>query len=540
LQLANYAKLEKVAKSKTNEILKTIDNNNIILKTLDNINSIPELTDNYTNYLEKLNASKYKLETLSTDKSKLELVINELTNAITINITKTEQFNNNKKQLSLKLTSLESDYSKYNTRLKQLAEDGKKEVLSLKESKSKLESISIIDTTTLKINKDQLSDEILNIKTSLSQLTLDINKLKSPFQSGETCTECNQEISKEHLDDCKSKLDDLNARYSLLKVNLQTKTKQLNDLTESINLNDKNILLKNNLESKCSLLSTQVAHKKSQYKEYQELYNTTKDNLEAIKQELSLCTDLNISKITGKINEDKKLLSMKKYNLDSINEEITTLNKLINTLTSNVAVANDRLKKAKADLQKQKLILKEQDILQTKYKLHQKVSEAFSTTGIPNLIIHTILEDLQVESNQILSDLYPGIQLKFNIVKDNSKGELSDTLDILYYFNGYECDFLQLSGGQRLMISLSLRLGLANIMYKRLGTKLQFILLDEVDQALDKASLDIFIDLVKKLQKDFTVLVITHNDFFKEKFQKAILIEQDDNYVSTAKIIDNY
>ena len=156
MQLANYAKLEKVAKSKTNEILKTIDNNNIILKTLDNINSIPELTDNYTTYLEKLNASKYKLETLSTDKSKLESVINELTNAITINITKTEQFNNNKKQLSLKLTSLESDYSKYNTRLKQLAEDGKREVLSLKESKSKLESISIIDTTTLKIFVDQL------------------------------------------------------------------------------------------------------------------------------------------------------------------------------------------------------------------------------------------------------------------------------------------------------------------------------------------------------------------------------------------------
>lgn len=541
LQLSNYIKLEKLAKAKTNDILKNIESNNIILKTLEDpekqIKEISELLKTNNNLLNDIKDENKKI---LNDKSILENKYNELINNININTNKSDQFIENKKQLTSKHNQLQTDITKFTAKINLIADEGKKISEDITNIKSKLNILKVIDTQLLKEQNETLSEILINEKSNLKQLEIKYNKLNSEYSENSLCDECNQIISKDHIDKCKQEANNILNLINDIKLSIDKNTKLFNTNKNDIINNDNNIKLYNDYSNKNQILQSQLKEKKSQYKEYTELVTNYKESLELIKQEMSICNESSINNIINIINEDKKSLQDVKIKLNEINVYIDGLNKKITSINSTIAVLQDRLKQNKDNLKKKTKIKLDLEELNDKYKIHQKVCEAFSTTGIPNLIIHTILEDLQTESNNILNELYPGLQLKFNIAKDNSKGEQIDTLDIVYYFNGHESDFLQLSGGQRLMISLSLRLGLSNIMYKKLGIKLQFLLLDEVDQALDKASLNIFVDLVKKLQNDFLVLVITHNDYLKDKFSNAILIEQDETFSSTASIIKNY
>jgi DNA repair exonuclease SbcCD ATPase subunit len=180
------------------------------------------------------------------------------------------------------------------------------------------------------------------------------------------------------------------------------------------------------------------------------------------------------------------------------------------------------------------------DKLQESFVVYPSVLQAFSSTGIPNLIIQNVLDDLQIEANTLLSQLRPGLQLSFIVEKIKNDGGEADTLDIKYFVGGRERYYEQLSGAMKLAVTFSLKLGLSFLLQKMIGTNIRFLLLDEIDQSLDKASVDAFADIVKFFQKDFIILIITHNDRLKDKFSHAILVEQDSNMISRAKVVNSW
>ena len=198
--------------------------------------------------------------------------------------------------------------------------------------------------------------------------------------------------------------------------------------------------------------------------------------------------------------------------------------------------------KAQAEEARTKLISLNEDIstIEKQFILHQKVLSAFGNSGIPTLITHTILDDYQIEANIILDRLRPGLRLQFQVQKEAKKKseEASETLDINYYLNNTELEFSQLSGAQKLIASLALRLGLVAILRKRLGIDLKLILIDEADQSLDEAALEAFEESIKELQKDYKILVITHNNEVKSKFRHAIVVEQDNDLNSTVRLTE--
>jgi DNA repair exonuclease SbcCD ATPase subunit len=91
----------------------------------------------------------------------------------------------------------------------------------------------------------------------------------------------------------------------------------------------------------------------------------------------------------------------------------------------------------------------------------------------------------------------------------------------------------------RLAVTFSLKLGLSFLLQKMAGVDIKFLLLDEIDQALDKASVDALLEIIKFFQTDYTILVITHNDYLKDKFKSQILVEQDINMVSRARVVSS-
>ena len=125
------------------------------------------------------------------------------------------------------------------------------------------------------------------------------------------------------------------------------------------------------------------------------------------------------------------------------------------------------------------------------------------------------------------------------IEKTKTDGTEADTLDINYLVNGKKRYYEQLSGAMRLAVTFSLKLGLSFLLQKMAGVDIKFLLLDEIDQALDKASVDALLEIIKFFQTDYTILVITHNDYLKDKFKSQILVEQDINMVSRARVVSS-
>jgi DNA repair exonuclease SbcCD ATPase subunit len=295
-------------------------------------------------------------------------------------------------------------------------------------------------------------------------------------------------------------------------------------------------------------INTSISSKNKEIQDKKVLYTEYSDLLDKFVKELKDKTEDIV-----KVEEDLKNSSMSEATtvqsvIDNLRKKLLTLNSNVNLFIKELTQANSSKAVIQHNIeQKNKDSVKIKDIkdellkLEEESEMYPDVIQAFSTTGIPNLIIQNVLDDLQIEANNLLTQLKPGLQLSFFVEKTVEKTkDVTDTLEINYHINGKERYYEQLSGAQKIAITFSLKLGLSFLLQKIIGTDIKFLMLDEIDQSLDKASVDAFADIVKFFQKEFTILVITHNDRLKDKFNHAILVEQDINMVSRASVVSSW
>jgi DNA repair exonuclease SbcCD ATPase subunit len=270
------------------------------------------------------------------------------------------------------------------------------------------------------------------------------------------------------------------------------------------------------------------------FKKYSgELIDKNKE-IEQNAEELKASSIAEAKIIQNKILAEKQKLSVNVNQIAVVNKEITNFTSSKAVTQHNIALkTDDKVKKAKH--------LKKKAEVEDKLKTYPSVIQAFSNTGIPNIIIQNVLDDLQIEANNLLSQLKPGLQLSFVIEKTVEKtGDQTDTLDINYTVNGKKRYYEQLSGAMQMSIAFSLKLGLSSVLQKMLNVSIDFLLLDEVDHSFDKVSDDCFTDIVKFLSKELTVCVVTHDEKLKDKFSNYILVSQDANMVSTARVVSSW
>jgi DNA repair exonuclease SbcCD ATPase subunit len=345
----------------------------------------------------------------------------------------------------------------------------------------------------------------------------------------------------EHMEKCRQdtqnqikeineKLQKIASETKNLKTQLLENKKQIKHAQEC---NDK----LRSIASRISSIASEMNQKKQLFEEYKEMLsneeisnNQLKDNFEQISAKLAQSETDNILEIRKKVKEENDKINVLKLDIKKIENDLMEEQKT-------KAIILSKIKEAEALEEKKKSIEVEIKSKSKYSKAYPYVVQALSSSGIPNIIIQNMLEDLQSEVNELLPDLHPGLQLTFSTEKTKSDGTVDDTLDIVYYLNSKERDFEQLSGAQKLAATFGLKLGLAFFLKKNLGMELNLLLLDEIDQSLDKAGVDAFANIVKRFEDEFTILVITHNDRLKDKFSHAILVEQDYDRVSKAKVI---
>lgn len=548
LNLAVYAKLEKIAKEKCSLLSKEAEKIRLLIDGVgDPDSALVDLATQLSNAELGIESSTGHVANLESFLVGRNEELNKLTNEYSNLASRFSNLITKEKTLSAEKARLEISVKEYTSKKANVIKAARDLIAELKQLEETRKQLVDIDFNQI----DILSELIISNKERAAQLSLTIQtdmarceKLKKPIPKDGECEECRQPITAEHRKICQAKLDQERTERQ---QNIQTCKKEIGALTTQNGLHQQTInsltLSKQHLEG----VNVKIASKKKEHTDKRETHDEYKALLDKFTAELE-AKNVEIEKVnedlqssytevaadlTEKIQEAKQKVAADSLSLAAANKELTQL-------ISSKAVIQHSLnqkteeKRKKIDYNK---LLKE---LEEKLSVYPSVLQAFSSTGIPNLIIHNILDDLQLEVNSLLNQFKPGLQLTFTIEKTKGDGTEADTLDIDYKLNGKDRYYEQLSGAMKLIVNFGLKLGLSFLLQKMLGIDIKFLLLDEMDQSLDKSKVDAFANIVKFLQKDFSILVVTHNDRLKDKFSHAVLVEQDINEVSHAQLVSSW
>jgi len=549
LQLHVYSALEKVTKKHLTTFTQDISKTKAVLSTFEGIEarifSLNEELKNTNNEVFVAEAN------LTTDQQEIDVCDAKLLSILERDKVLKSEYDTINQKVS-ELTAVTTGLVTSKAQSSSIRADLKNEFLKKKQDlitshnqlKTHLDK-EVPNTDSLQTEQDSVSKDILEKTSSIKALQAKIKEKNTPLPDGPQCDQCLQTISEEHRDTCKAKLEDQISTWQKSIINLNTEVQFLNDrlkvIVLQIKIGEQHFRDLATFQREVTTKEKELDVIKDKYQSFDKKFKEFDDQVKEKETELELWKSSHAVFMSEKYAEynalssqvtdvqkerGKALLSLK------VKQEVLAKGKLT------CGVLQDRLAKCDEELVKRdehsKKLLKTED----DFNLHVAVAQAFGSKGIPALIIHNMLDDLQIHANNIIAQIRPGLQLEFEIDKENKKGEQSDTLDIKYTLNSREREFDQLSGAQKLVVTLGLRLGLSLVIQKSFGIDIKFLLLDEVDAALDEESLDAFIDLIRVIEKDFKVLVITHKNNLKDKFSHAILVEQDQNMNSTAKVMD--
>lgn len=548
LNLVIYAKLEKIAKDKSATISRELDRCHVLVEGLGTPNEeVSKLQIQVVEVDKSILSHSEVLKVLQDNLEELNIKVNELTTQYSSLETKFSTLLTKEQGLVQNKIKLETSLKEYQTKKSNITQEARSlisEVKQLEETQTKLVAtdFSQIDILAEKIEEKKVlvTQHNVNIKTCLEEY----EELKIPMPTDSVCKHCRQPMTDQHRKDCMAKDQ---SRMTDLQISIKGSKVEITKINAEMQAHQQIIgsmtLTKQHLEGVMNKITTkkkEIADKRGFYDEYVLLLERFTNDLKEKNQELELSREelKNSSLEEGKLMQ--KQIEDEKQNVKKLNTQIATCNKELTHFTNQKAVLDHSIIQKNRDQQKKQDLGKLIKDLDDKLGMYPLVIQAFSSTGIPNLVIHNILDDLQVEVNKLLGQFRPDLQLSFSIEKTKGDGTEADTLDIQYLIGGKERYYEQLSGAMQLMILFSLKLGLSFLLQNLLGIEIKFLLLDELDQSLSKGRVDAFVDIIKVLQKDFTILIITHNDLLKDKFSHAILVEQDINMVSQAKVVSSW
>ncbi len=382
------------------------------------------------------------------------------------------------------------------------------------------------------IEKEQRGNVII------ARFKADESRFSKPIPDIGECNMCFQKVENDHRTKCQAESE---KKLSEIRQDL---TKYNDVMKKCINKRKTLEFEQRETAKKLSQIDSfelEIANWKNNINKIQELVNQYNTTIEYKNNDL-----VRLNNTLTNLNSRHLILleSAKKFNIKELNDKISlvkadiqnievSIKKILSNISSDDTLIGI-LKEKEVNFNKNKVKLEELEvekkIIEDKIKILKRVVIAFGSHGIPTLIINSILSDLSIEANALLQEIRPSLAFRFIFDKEDE-----DILNIVYTVHGKERNYKLLSGGQRLFIALSFKLGLSKIIQRRLGVDIKFILLDEVDQSLDIDGVQALSEVIKKWQEHFKIFVITHSQKLASNFNSFIIVEGDDDNGSIAK-----
>jgi len=458
--------------------------------------------------------------------------------------------------------------------MRQILEDKKREISEeLKEDIMSLEPKELILFVTEKMKDIQLS--IIDMKSKLAKLKAGIEeekRIESELKELES--------KRESIEDQREKL---NESYTNLYARVKSESNLINELEKEL---PEDIRTEDGLKKKISQLEDQIrtleaALKEAQDKQqkcrdkYTELTNTKKEREKALQETVNeyegLKKKYNDEIIKqGFINEKEyKAAKLEDYEIESIDNEIKIYNeklKSVNDRYNQILLETKGLEAVNILELERRLELKEQEkksvndsktkvfsrlqqnetILENMKKIIEKVSEKekeYSLVGelantangknnykvtFETYVLAAYFEDI-IDAANIRFRKMTKNRFQMERVKDEGRGNAFRGLDInvLDGNSGQYRPIKNISGGESFKASLSLALGLADVVQSYAGgIKLDTMFIDEGFGSLDSASLDDAINCLLELQSSGRLVgIISHVKELQERITSRIEIE---------------
>lgn len=372
-----------------------------------------------------------------------------------------------------------------------------------------------------------------SISSSSLQISLNLSKIQEMKEkirilqsaTGSQCWACNKPMHKHEAEGLITEANSVISISESANTSLQSQKEQLTKALSKAKEYKSKIQTLNarleKLEAKAStvmelatkarsvLSSLDSAQLEASKKEYIDRVDKIDRQIEALREQVKAIIDRKQS-IDA---EEKNLLAQK----NSVMAEIAEANQKLGELKARSKEIRDLL----ADiLDKQSLV---SDLWNRRTVAENFLAACSKKGGIPSILIAQAISEIEKFANDTLTkfDNYDGMQIKMTMDKPD---EIEITVRM-----GSEVeyrDFDTFSGGERFIISFAIRMALAQILSKKYGADIKFILLDEAGTALDEYNTTRFAEMVKRLSKDTLILMITHQNNLRDFIQQNMLVKR--------------
>lgn len=273
-----------------------------------------------------------------------------------------------------------------------------------------------------------------------------------------------------------------------------------------------------------------------------------KEALPAVKERLSWVSQ-QIEAVAGEISqmtldveglhrelENITATNAREIELDvsKIKKELKDVRQQLQDLHSTRGALIARLEEFKRVEAEQESLLAERAPLAADLTLYQQLGTAFSKNGIPALIIENAIPELERISNEILGEMSQGKHsLRFETQRElKSRAGVAETLDIVVSDWAGSRPYETFSGGEQLRIDFAIRFALAELLSRRAGSKIEWLVVDEGLGSQDREHRELVLEAIKNVANRFKkVFVITHIEEAQEAFPNQIRFERSDSGV---------
>ena len=486
---------------------------------------------------EELKVAKENLDKL--EKENLE----KINNLTTLNSNKTtylEQVNNHLSMLSATLNIDKTFNSETAKVVKNLGTELKSVIDKLKD-----ELLKVIDKISL---KEKIEKELNLITTTINEREHSLIKLEECEKN--YTTELTQNITK--IDEYKKEIPENITDLKTLNNLIEVKTKELNISKEKLaklRLENENLAKKLEGENSTSKeinksieeLKLEIANNKANFNEA--IKEQGFDNIQTYEDaKLQISMVESLEKEVENYNSELKLTKAKQEGIinktkDIVFMDITTIDEEIRSIQNNKKELESKLRELHAIIVGNKTILKNVENLNIEFK---EIEEEYKVLGeladlangkkapyisFERYILASYFEDI-IEAANIRLEKMTGD--RFSLIRKTSKskgaGQKGLELEIYDNYTDSSRDVSSLSGGESFKASLSLALGLSDIVQSNAGgVSLDTMFVDEGFGTLDPQSLDNAIDSLLELQRGGRLVgIISHVEELKERIDAKL------------------
>ena len=486
---------------------------------------------------DELKVAKENLDKL--EKENLE----KINNLTTLNSNKTtylEQVNNHLSMLSATLNIDKTFNSETAKVVKNLGTELKSVIDKLKD-----ELLKVIDKISL---KEKIEKELNLITTTINEREQSLIKLEESEKN--YTTELTQNITK--IDEYKKEIPENITDLKTLNNLIEVKTKELNISKEKLaklRLENENLAKKLEGENSTSKeinksieeLKLEIANNKANFNEA--IKEQGFDNIQTYEDaKLQISMVESLEKEVENYNSELKLTKAKQEDIinktkDIVFMDITTIDEEIKSIQENKKELEGKLRDLHSIIDNNKTVLKNVENLNIEFK---EIEEEYKVVGeladlangkkapyisFERYILASYFEDI-IEAANIRLEKMTGD--RFSLIRKTSKskgaGQKGLELEIYDNYTDSSRDVSSLSGGESFKASLSLALGLSDIVQSNAGgVSLDTMFVDEGFGTLDPQSLDNAIDSLLELQRGGRLVgIISHVEELKDRIDAKL------------------